>query len=502
MDMEAFWRHEYGDLKKENTAMKAKVARLQARISDLEERESSRSQRFKRSIDDDPVEEHSRRITKRLRTEIDAVALDEQDAELERLIDHEAGSELDELGESPFLQQNHLLLTRSGNSFLHSLQNLQKLSIARKEKSLGPEPLACELRKVATNLCRHVSAIDHTARFQSAAVVTGSALTSPNPISKEQVAIYPRSEPGAIIEKRLMQIGQAFPHFLAHLHTLSELPESGILCGKVISQFIKIFHLLFQRICDLAVADAKPNQGTPMTRKKQNNGHEKPDATYSFDKRPATSPSIMKTCRLAISLMVHLDPAKFTHKKILEGCFYLLVTRVGGVLRDFTIGESPFGILEKVAISNHDPYHQEERQLNISDERSNTAASVVSDAQAPYLIWMLGHVPPFSSSISPAPNGTTTSLGDNRQIQPDGSYCTIFNDSHLQLQRTLVRAVFGEEAAGSFQPALEPPDVLSDDDLVTDIEIPTETADMKDWFKNEVWRLVGWDVLRGKIAWD
>lgn len=501
MDTEAFWRLEYCELEKENTVLKANISRLQARISDLEERESSRLQRFKRSIDDDPLEEKGRRISKRLRTE-NAVALDEQDEELERLVNHETGSQLHEPGESLFLQQDHLLLTRSaGNNILQSLQNLQKLSIARKENSLGPEPLARELREIATNLCRHVSAIDHTAQFQSAAVATSSALTIPNPIAKEQVTIYPRSEPGAIIERRLMQIGRAFPPFLAHLHTLSELPESGVLCGEVISESIKIFRLLFQHICDLAVADAKPNQGTPVTRKKQNSGHEKPDATYSFDKRPATSPTIMRTCRLAISLMFSLDTAKSTHKRILEGCFHLLVTRVGRVLRDFTIGESPFGVPEKVAIPDYDPY-PEERQLKVSGEGSNTAASVVSDAQAPYLIWMLGHVPPFNSSMSPAPNGITTTLGDSRQSLSDGSYCTVYNDANLQLQHTLVRAVFGEEVAASFQPALEPPDVLSDDDLVADLEFPAATAGMRDWFKNEVWRLVGWDVLRGKIAWD
>ena len=501
MDKEAFWRHEHGKLERENTVLKARVSRLQARIFDLEEREISRSQSVKRTIDDDPFEERNGRSTKRRRIEVDAVTFDEPDTTLQGLRDHEAGSQSDELGGSPFSQPDRVLLTRSGGNFLHRLQILQNLSTARKERSVGTEPLARELKKFAIDLCHHVSAIDHTAQSQSVGLVTSSALTSPNPISKEQAAISPRSEPGSIIEKRIIQIGRAFPHFLAHLHTLSELPESEVLCGKVISESIEIFRLLFQRICDLAVADAKPNQGTLVSSEKQRNGHEKPDATYSFDKRPATSPSIMRTCRLAISLMLTLDPAKTTHKKILEGCLYLLLTRVGKVLRDFTIGASPFGNVSKVATPDHDPY-QEERQLNVSGAASNTAASVVSDAQAPYLIWMLGHVPSFSSSMSPAPNGTTTSLGHGRQIQPNGSYCTMYNDAHLQLQRTLVRAVFGEEVAASFQPALEPPDVLSDEDLVTDFEIPTETADMRDWFKNEVWRLVGWDVLRGKIVWD
>lgn len=385
---------------------------------------------------------------------------------------------------------------KTGNNILNSLRNIQGSTIARREYPLGPKDLARELSKIATEICRHVSAIDLPASFQK---LTSTTLLVPNPRSKEQMAIYPQAELGNNIEQRLTSIGRTFPHFLAHLHTLSQFSGSGNLCGQVVHRFIDIFRVLFQRICDLAVAHAKSDQDRPKATKKQDNGQKKPHGTSSSDERPATSPIIMKLCKLVISMLFHLDPIKSTNKAILEGYFYLLVTRVGEVLKDFTVGGRPFGIQEHDITSRHDPHPREGRQLKTSSAASDAEASEV---QAPYLIWMLNRTQRFSSSMSPAINATTTSHDDHRQpevIQSDGSRNAIHDDARIRLQHTLVRAIFGGQVAASFEPTLEPSHILPDDDIMTNFE--TETADVRDWFKNEVWRLVGWEVLRGKIAW-
>lgn len=64
---------------------------------------------------------------------------------------------------------------------------------------------------------------------------------------------------------------------------------------------------------------------------------------------------------------------------------------------------------------------------------------------------------------------------------------TISDDVRIQFQHTLMKAVSGEQAAASFGPALEPPYVLPDDELMTEFDTQMETADVRDWFKNEVW---------------
>lgn len=264
------------------------------------------------------------------------------------------------------------------------------------------------------------------------------------------------------MEQRLGIIGRTFPHFLFHLHTLSQFSETGNLCGRVIYRFIDIFRVLFQRICDLAVITARSDQHRPKTMENGHYGPRPQSATSSSDDRPAQPPIIMKLCKLVITLLLQLDPIKSTHKNILEGCLYHLLTRIGKVLESFTIGGRPFGI-------QHD--------LNsMSTAASDTEAF---EAQAPYLIWMLSCTQRFSPSLSSATNVI---------------------DARIQLQNTLVKAVFGQQASSSFEPALKPPQLPADDELMTEFDTLTETTDVRGWFKSEVWRLVGWDVLRDKTA--
>lgn len=502
----AFWRDRSNRLEAKNAALEAEVARL---LSELEKRElarkrnsaegehSPRSQRLKRRRDIEPAEELRSRSMKQARTQAGAVTFSERDQVLQDLISNETGSELDEVGEWHFPRQYHSPLTRPGNNLLDALSNLQGSSIARNGNSVGPKDLALRLISIAADVCDHVCAIDLPANFQ----VTNTALLAAIPRSKEQVAAYHQTSPEEVMERRLIAIGQTFPHFLVHLHTLSRISEDGNLCGQVVYRFIDVFRVLYQRICDLAVAFAKSNQDSPKITKKQGNGQKDQGAMSSSNERPATSPTIMKLCKLLITMLLHLDPMKLTHKEILEGCLYLLVTRVGEVLKDFTIGGRPYGILEDDTTWTHSTRTREGRQLKIFSAANDTEAS---KAQAPYLIWMLKRAQPFISSTGLATNAMTSSQDDHRQPEGtlrDSSRNAKLDDARIRLQHTLVKAVFGDQAATIFQPALEPPQVPNDDDLMTELETRDETADVTDWFKNEVWRLVGWDVLRGNISW-
>ena len=112
--MAVFWRNKCTKLEEENAVLKAKVSRLQARVSELEEREvawdrmnaevedSPRSQTLKRRRDGEPAKDLSGRSAKRARGKVDAVASNERDAiPLNPNIDM-SGSDWDELGEWHF----------------------------------------------------------------------------------------------------------------------------------------------------------------------------------------------------------------------------------------------------------------------------------------------------------------------------------------------------------------------------------------------------------------
>ncbi len=378
----------------------------------------------------------------------------------------------------------------TGHNLLDNLRNLQKTSAARMRNDFSPQDLASRLSSFTRTTIDYVRAFDLPANIQRA---TRTALRASSQRSKEHVFSYTRTEPEDIIEQRLIPIGRMFPHFLLHLHTLSQFSGSRNLCGGVIHDFIDVFRVLLQRISDLAVTHAKSGQDGPEITKKRNNGLEKQHGTSSFDKGPAASPIIMKLCKLVITMLLQLDPMESTHKEILEGYLYLLITRVGEVLKHFTIGDRPFGIEASDTTSIQNQHPRRGRHFKMSSAASEAEAS---EAQAPYLIWMLNRSQPLSSAITNSPD-------HRRQVnmaQPDSSPNDLYEDARIRLQHTLVRAVFGEQAAASFEPALKPPHNPSEDELMTDFDKQNETADVSGWFKNEVWRLVGWDVLRGNIA--
>ena len=318
---------------------------------------------------------------------------------------------------------------------------------------LGPKNIADRLSTTANDICDHVSAINLP------------GLLAVTPSSEQQAAAYLHTESEVSKEHRLVIIRQTFPYFLDSIHTLSQISGTANLCEKVVYNFINIFRVLCERICDLAVINAKPDHHRPETTKKRDHGRKTQSAISSSGERPATPPIIMKLCKLVIILLSNLDPAKSTHKNILEGYLYHLVTRLGKILESFTVGGRPYGI------------HRDAESVY-------TAASDAEafEAQAPYLIWMLNCSQRFSSRISLSTNAI---------------------DARIRLQNTLVRAIFGEQANATFGPALKPPQFPPDDEIMTDIDTQIGAADVRDWFKDEVWRLIGWDVLRDNhVAWD
>lgn len=127
--MIAYWRKKSTGLEEENVTLKAKVFRLQARVSELEKgevvwkresaelEESARSQRLKRRRDGESAEELGHSSAKRTMTKVGTVASNEHNELLQNLVSAEAASEWGELGWLHFPQHDHSPLTRQGTTY-------------------------------------------------------------------------------------------------------------------------------------------------------------------------------------------------------------------------------------------------------------------------------------------------------------------------------------------------------------------------------------------------
>ena len=110
--------------------------------------------------------------------------------------------------------------------------------------------------------------------------------------------------------------------------------------------------------------------------------------------------------------------------------------------------------------------------------------------EAPYLVHLLNKI----MSSAPAYFGSTTSSKSTKaKSTKAASKGTLSIAAKECLQRTLINGVFGVEDADEDDLFL---DCLSIASAGEDIPMPkVKEADVQEWFKEEVWRLLGWDIL-------
>lgn len=380
-----------------------------------------------------------------------------------------------------------------GNAFLPHLYFLERILVA---EVIHVKNLSLTLCQVSTDICGLLGAVGYrtdegstTATRISTRGVNGQALTPVHQDLDEEV------------EQKILAVGRTFPYLLTSLQKLSKLSASETLQGQVVYNYIKILHSLLERICSIAaVSVGKSQENTPSSTmaKPSYKEESKPVATPA-NKRPAMLPNLTKLCELLVSMVACLDLTKKNHKDIVEGFLYHLMKRLGDGLEYFVFGAHGHGISDE-----HMNNRQARRDPGPMSVKAAAAGRATMEAQAPYLIWILERVRHAGSrNVRSTTSIQTTddAQGQPTTTPPSASVAAFYRNSRARLQHTLLRSVFGAQVASEFIPALDPPQAPSTDELAAALGSDFETTEVRDWYKLEVWRLVGWDVLRGHIAW-
>ena len=308
-------------------------------------------------------------------------------------------------------------------------------------------------------------------------------------------------------------IGRVFPTLLHGLEQLSDARGCMPFEGRVAHSCIRILQCLLDRMCFLSVTRAeeradqydngtsntqsrkkmskcrtckerslKCDQRTPTCRNCQRNGlHcDRAIGSSSSARQPSISQPVglsrnmLKLCELTASFVNCLDATKAMHKIILEGFLFVFLDKIGKGLKQFVFESHDVKECGREDPSNGSaPFAS---QVNCQEDAT-------FKAQAPYLIWLLERIQPLASP--PPPN-----LEPPHPVHPNNSIATFARD---QLQYTLLKAVFGDDAPANYEPAIKPLPALAD---VQGQESASADVDVKDWYTHEVWRLLGWDVLR------
>ena len=177
----------------------------------------------------------------------------------------------------------------------------------------------------------------------------------------------------------------------------------------------------------------------------------------------------------------------------MEGLLYFLFSHVGTALKIFVFENDYPEDFPGVTSSNSQitaiqpDYEQDQRNAK---------------AQAAYLIHLLDRLIPFATQGSrnarhSSPTPATPPPGVAQQ--------KLAKIPSAALQDTLLHVIFGASAEQTDFPLTLTPPTPPEENLRPDFADTLLGEDgedgVEDWFKREVWRVVGWDMLGGSIAW-
>jgi hypothetical protein len=277
---------------------------------------------------------------------------------------------------------------------------------------------------------------------------------------------------------RLALIGRTFIHLASGLSRLGTGEASEGLRSQVIYSYIKIFDTILDQVRDVSngLLTNDPAENLETNKRKRQ--------SVSSGMAENSAHLLQRLSRIVIEMLASLDVSNDSHQSVIEGSMHSLLSRVGTVLSVFTFGD----YAKRPARSVHDT------DLVTGSHRVSSPGS-----EAIYLVWILERalllmrrrsMPVFGQS-------SVRSRARSRMQDPASSKKpSLVDPIGVKIQNTMLKATFPDDH-GSFEDRLF---AHPDPEIDALAEMPTiRQEDVPNWFKQEVWRLVGWSVLGSQM---
>ena len=291
------------------------------------------------------------------------------------------------------------------------------------------------------------------------------------------------------VETNITIVARMFPVLLDAVDKLNRTPEGRKLSGQLVYHVISVLRDILDRSWLLCATEGREKHAVAQRTKKLPCRAEKEIADYlaapnDYSKAGKGRGSAKLLYQLNIAMTTALDLSREADRAILDGFQFFILTRVGNLLRDFVFCDK-----EK---ENTDPH----------SSSSYNQAAAIREAQAPYLLRLLKHTTVLSSKMQISSTSTRRSSNRITSLRKKGSPSgerSLSSKARNKLQNTLLRGVFGDDVTGLGESLAKPFDIAVGP--LSLAERQDELDDVGDWFKDEVWKTVGWDVLRDVITW-
>lgn len=265
---------------------------------------------------------------------------------------------------------------------------------------------------------------------------------------------------------------------LGHMSTKDGFQE------QVVYLMVEFLNGLLNSICALAAATTKashPSEKEPVRRRSTRG--KKLVAPPTPEMTPVGN--IMIQCNFLLNALQVLRKGRPMDQAVMEGFMFFLLRKIGGTLKVFVFGEQDENW--NMAWAGKDAVVP----VSVEKDSVRQDKKLAKERQAPYLIWLLERtLVLFNSEGSPS-----SKVDNSREKLRPGFHS---KDIKIQLQQTILKEVLGNNL-DEFSKALNEPD-----DLGLNIEPWTaaKQEDVADLFKAELWRLIGWDCLKGSMEWE
>ncbi len=448
--------------------LRARIFELERRCERQDEQMSqvatvAGSQRKRKGAVTELEETLDSRASKHARTTESATAARAEDALLPMSMDEWEHLAPDTHSKIPSIIQRELDADMLATTLLHNIYLLQQI---KSHPNPPAQELATVLYRISNDIGHMISTITPSALTESSTNVNPCNSTTRaqgRTVKNAQAAV------DSELDTKFLAIARIFRWVLNSTNILDRTPAGKALHGQVVYCFVTLFRTSLERICNLAASCSKED-ATKDTQNAQKPRAARPKTTITSPKDDQTTP---KLCRLLTTMVASLDSSIPIHQDILDGFLFFLLTRVGQLLFVFVFEDSPITT----------PAANSFQARNATTNTPSLGDHSISQSQAPHLISLLTNLTPLIARPSPL---------------------LLAEKAKLKLQHTLLNTIFGAQT-GEFVHALAepcyPPNAL-DKTVDADVDaLALREADIGEWYKHEVWKCVGWDVLAGHIAW-
>lgn len=327
------------------------------------------------------------------------------------------------------------------------------------------------------------AAVDYCKSAEKAILATVRERTALSNRPKTTIVLYYRQPASLSV---LNALERAHPLLHQATNKVSESIAARKDCGRLEYQLVSLFERLLEslgRSCKVRADSMVISSIPPKKQKKTSKSAIAPREKLSNSHSHEVSNKLTK---MLATMILSTNSAGSANRALLEGYLYVLLTQVGKLLCLFVFKDLQLNPDLRVDISKLP------LPSGLMDSRTDDMSIQAAEFEARHLIWLLEQAMAFIKTSTAY--RSVAKANEVLDSQHDLNM-PLLSSVKTKLQNTLLKAVFGQDDP-LFSTSLLRPVKLAEN------RFPHSPLDkpVSEWFTQEVWRLLGWEILAKDVV--